>query len=437
MRAYRALLQRLVEESPATFARLPCGFLADQAARLLRGGDIYLLEQLDRRVPVLGGLDPAELARAAALARHECRVDDFCFLYPHLAEPDRPGSATVSEFYQDLARRGLVGGIEQVARLTGVRPELSEPTATQAYRVLIGAGRLDAADYVRQLSGVPVRPDPAAVAAGARYLLATDQYGALRRLARLAGPVRLGRGELAAAAGRAAACGRLTELAAAAAQAGAAGTVTGFRGRLAGLAQAGRLRDAPALFTLCADADAGCLDGEAWRVMLTSGEATPTRFAYQHCPDARLLEQHADQACRLAADAGDRVLARLACELGASLGPDDARRLTADALDELDLDWLRFARRQPGGLPAAGADAVQLFLGTVSRERPGDLEAACALVGTRPDEQLGEWLYGLASGDPTLADRAARQLPGHAIAAAVYGEPGPTMEGRPGRRWDG
>ena len=139
MRAYRNLLKQLSEDAPEKLTRLPAEFLAEQTRWLLERDEIYVLEQVNKYVPVMAALATEAVARAADRALERGVVDDFCFLYAHLPSDGRPDAARIDRACARLARRGNAGGIEQIIGATGVRPVLDEETVLRSYNVLVAA----------------------------------------------------------------------------------------------------------------------------------------------------------------------------------------------------------------------------------------------------------------------------------------------------------
>ncbi|MGW1022883.1 hypothetical protein ACWD4J_04065 [Streptomyces sp. NPDC002577] len=400
MRAYRNLLGHLAETAPRTLAGLPRPFLDDQAAQLLARGDIYVLEQVDKHVPVVSALPPEALARAADAALDAAGVDDFCFLYARLPAAHRTAPACIEQAYLRLARRGNAAGIEQLAAATGVVPKLDEATVLRAYDVLVAAGRLGAVDYIRQLSGVPVRFTPRAAATGARALLAQGRHRALTGLARRTGVrVELTADEIDAAVQAALVDDTLPELAEALRELSQAPRATGFAALYAQLSEEGRHPHIPALFDLCADADRGVLDGPLWDRLLSVPNAAALRFVYEECADAARLRAHADAAYALGVAAGDRALVRLACERGgARLDPAGTGPLLDAALESGDTEWLAFA-----GQPVPDTDAGMLHRARTAPDAPA----------------AGRWLLALAEERYDDAVRALAEVGPHPVADAL------------------
>ncbi len=422
VRAYRNLLKILAEQSPGRLGSLPRWFLTDQAAQLLRCNEIYVLEQVDKHVPVVDALDHAELVRAAEAALGGGHVDDFCFLYHRLQVADRPSKERIMAACVKLARRGNVAGIEQIAKLTGVQPVLDEQTAVRAYHVLIAAGRLGAVDYIRQLSGVAVVFDPVAVRAGVRALLFAGKYSAMARLLGTSGAeASIEPGDVRDAVDRAFNDASLGELAWALAQVGCPAPVSGYPDYFARLVREERFAEIPALFTLCSDAEWKSLTDPIWERLVETGCASALRFVYEQHPDDRFLNKYVNAVYRVGVDARDRVLVRLACDRGgAPLAPVDAHLLLEEALDDTDLSWIMFAYGRLGFLPYADPDLVQLFLAKLRYQwADADVDAAASMFGTAIDESLGRWLYELAEGRFEQATRAAAGLGDHEIATVA------------------
>lgn len=412
MRAYRNLLKQLSEDDPGALTRLPAAFLAAQARRLVEKDEIYVLEQVDKHVPVVAGLPAGAVARAAERALERGVVDDFCFLYARLPRAERPAPDRIGRACARLARRGNAGGIEQIIAATGVRPVLDEETVLRSYNTLVAAGRLGAVDYLRQLSGVPVRFDGDAAATGIRTLLASGRYGALRGLARRAGiEVRLDAAEIRRAVEEAVTDGTLPELSRALACLRPAPRIEGFTAVFERLVAQGRFAELPALFMVFADADLAALDATLWRRLLASGSAPAVRFAFEHCADAALLVQQAPAACVLGVTAGDRHLVRLACERGgARLRAEDAGPLLDEALEDGDARWLDFATAHLTALPAVDPDRAQLYLARQADRHPGRVPSDAAALGVRPDPEAGRWLLALTEGRHDAGPAPAERL---------------------------
>lgn len=421
MRAYQNLLRYLSANAPEKLADLPRAFVVEQARRLLNRGDIYTLEQVNKHVDVMPVLPVSDVSRAASRALGAGAVDDFCFLFAHLPAAARPGGDSIDAACSRLARRGNAGGIEQVIAATGVTPTFDEETARRAYNVLIAAGRLEAVDFLRQLSGVPVRFDPDAVAAGVRALLASGRYAALRELARSAGrDVRVSAGQVRAAMRDAFADGTLRELADALAFFESPRQVEGFAGYFRRLVRGQRFAEIPALFTLCRDADRSVLDEALWSRLVASGDAAAVRFAFERCDDVAWLREHSPAAYELGLNEPDRFLVRLACERGgAMLRAADARTLLDDALEEGDVAWVDFAIGQLGTLPAANPDCAQLFLAYLTQRAPERPAAYAAALGVNTDPAAGAWLLDLIDGRFEDAACSASRATGHEVAGVL------------------
>jgi len=402
MRAYRTLLAHLVERDPGQLANLPREWLAEVTGNLLSLDAVYLVEQVTKHVNVLGRAAPEELAAAALRALHAHRVDDFCFLYGHLPECLRPGPTRIHAAYQRLLRRGNAAGVEQLAARTGLQPVVDQPTAQRAYAVLAAAGRPEAIDYVRQLSGVPVALTPEDLRTGAHALLAAGRYVAMVKLAALNPTgVSLDPPLLADAVPWAVREGDLDRLAAAATAWSTDRRLIGFAAYLDRVLSTGTFGEVPALFTLFADAYEDDLPDVVWRGMVEVATAATLRFVLQRHPDAAFAAAHADQAYRTGVTARDRKLVRLACTRGgAVLRAPDAAALVGGALDDVDLEWLCFASEHLTTMPPVRTDAAQLFLAEVERRSPADLRRACAVTGATPDPREGWRLLALVDGDP-------------------------------------
>ncbi|MFD3843853.1 hypothetical protein ACFWWC_47945 [Streptomyces sp. NPDC058642] len=433
MRAYRNLLKRLSEDAPEKLTRLPADFLAEQTRWLLERDEIYVLEQVNKYVPVMAGLPAQAVARAADRALERGVVDDFCFLYAHLPPAGRPDTARIDRACARLARRGNAGGIEQIIGATGVRPALDEETALRSYNVLVAAGRLGAVDYMRQLSGVPVRFDADAAATGIRALLASGRHGPLRKLARLADvEVRLDAREIHRAVAEAVTDGTLHGLAAALACLRPSPRIEGFAAVFRRLVSEARFAELPALFTVFADADWQALDARMWHRLLTSGSAPAVRFAFERCADADLLVRQAPDAYALGVSSGDRLLVRLACERGGlPLRTDDARGLLGDALEDGDAPWLDFAAARLTTLPAVDPDRAQLYLARQAATRPQRVRRDAEALGVPWVPEVGAWLLALAEGRHEVALAGLGDAGAHPVAALVAHLPDPADRADP------
>lgn len=421
MRAYRNLLKQLSEDAPEKLTRLPAEFLAAQTRWLLERDEIYVLEQVNKYVPVMAGLSAEAVARAADRALERGVVDDFCFLYAHLPPTGRPAPARIDRACARLARRGNAGGIEQIIAATGVRPALDEETVLRSYNVLVAAGRLGAVDYMRQLSGVPVQFDADAAATGIRVLLASGRHGALRKLARLADvEVRLDAREIHRAVAEAVTDGTLRELAAALACLRPSPRIEGFTAVLRRLVSEARFAELPALFTVFTDADWQALDARMWRRLLTSDSAPAVRFAFERCDHADLLAQQAPDAYALGVSSGDRVLVGLACERGGlPLRTEDARVLLGDALEDGDAGWLDFVAARLTTLPATDPDRAQLYLARQAAAQPQRVQRDAEALGVPWIPEVGAWLLALAEGRREVAVAGVGEATAHPVAALV------------------
>lgn len=425
MRAYRNLFKQLAEDAPEKLTRLPAEFLIEQVRRLLERDEIYVLEQVNKHVPVMAGLPIEAVARAAERALDRGVVDDFCFLYAHLPASGRTAPERIDRACARLARRGNAGGIEQIIAATGVRPTLDEETVLRSYDVLVAAGRLGAVDYMRQLSGVRVRFDPEAAATGIRTLLASGRHGPLRKLARLADvEVRLDAREIHRAVAEAVTDGTLHDLAKALACLRPSPRIEGFAEVFRRLVSEDRVAELPALFTVFADADWQSLDAPLWQRLLSSGSAPALRFAFERYDNADLLAHHAQQAYALGVSAGDRALVELACERGGvRLRAEDVGVLLDDALEDGDAHWLDFVTARLPSLPAVDPDRAQLYLALQAAVRPQRVERDAETLGVPWAPEVGRWLLALTEGRHEEAAPAAGHATGHPIATAVTTPP--------------
>jgi hypothetical protein len=421
MRAYRNLLKYLSESAPQKLADLPRAFIVEQARQLLNGGDIYVLEQVNKYVPVMPALPVSDVARGADRALGRGAVDDFCFLYAYVPVAARPAVDSIDAACSRLARRGNAAGIEQVIAATGVTPTFDEETARRAYDVLIAAGRLGAVDYLRQLSGMPVRFDPDAVAVGVRALLASGRYGALRELARSAGrAVCVPAGEVRRAMRDAFADGTLRELADALVFLESPFQVEGFASYFRRLVSEKRFAEIPALFALCSDVDWSKLGKAVWSGLMASSDIPAVRFAFERCDDATWLRGHSLAAYELGCKGRDRFLVKLACERGgALLRAADAQALLDDALEEGDVAWVDFAISELGTLPAAHPDCAQLFLAYLTQRHPERTASYAATLGVDTDPGAGTWLLDLVDGRFKDAACSASRTTGHEVAGVL------------------
>jgi hypothetical protein len=421
VRAYRNLLKHLTETAPEQLRALPHSFLVEQARWMLRRGEIYALEQVNKHVSLLAALPTEDLARATETALDKGAVDGFCFLYARLPPADRPTPARIDAACSRLARRGNAAGIEQIIAATGVTPVITEETALRAYDVLVAAGRLGAVDYVRQLSGVPARFHADAVSTGVRTLLASGRYSALRTLAHEVGhKIGLDADDVRRAVRDALADATLCELADALVSLGIEQQVEGFTACFNRLVAEERFTEVPALFFLCRDADWRVLDDGVWSRLMTSASAAAVRFAYEHCDDTETLGHHAFAAYELGVANSDRLLVRLACERGgAALRRRDAPALLDDAMEDGDVIWVDFAVGQLGTLPAPDPDRAQLFLAQRARHHPEKAARDAEALGVAPDLDVGQWLLDLADRHFEDAARAASRITAHHVAAAV------------------
>ncbi|MEV3859262.1 hypothetical protein AB0J38_33755 [Streptomyces sp. NPDC050095] len=424
MRAYRNLLKQLCEDAPETLTRLPAGFLAAQVRWLVEKDEIYVLEQVNKYVPVMVQLPVGVVARAAERALERGVVDDFCFLYAQLPPAERPGPARVRRACARLARRGNAGGIEQIVAATGVRPVLDEETVLRSYDVLVAAGRLGAVDYMRQLSGVAVQFGADAAATGIRTLLASGRHGALRRLARLADvEVRLDAREVRRAVEEAVADGSLQSLAGALACLRPAPRIEGFTAVFGRLVAQERFAELPALFSVFADADRRVLDAGVWRRLAASGSAPAVRFVFEYCDDVALLGQQAPEGYVLGVTAGDRELVRLVCVRGGlRLRSRDVGALLGDALEDGDVRWVDFAVAQGAAqgraLPVLDPDLVQLYLARRAAVDPQRVREEAEALGVARDPEVGQWLLALAEGRPVTVPEF---LADHQVAGVLAG----------------
>ncbi|MES5818277.1 hypothetical protein [Streptomyces sp. RG80] len=437
MRAYRNLFKQLSEDAPEKLTRMPAEFLAEQTRRLLEKDEIYVLEQVNKYVPVMAGLPVDALTDATERALERGVVDDFCFLYAHLPADGRPTPARIDRACVRLARRGNAGGIEQIIAATGVRPALDEETVLRSYNVLVAAGRLGAVDYMRQLSGVPVRFGADAATAGIRALLASGRHGALRKLARLADvEVRLDAREIHRAVAEAVTDGTLHELVTALVCLRPSPRIEGFTEVFRRLVSEDRFAELPALFTVFADADWRALDAPTWRRLLSSGSAPAVRFAFERYDDAVVLAQQAPDAYALAVSVGDRSLVELACERGGvPLRAEDAAALLGDALEDGDDRWIDFVAARLTTLPTVDPDRTQqlyrdraqLYLARQAAAHPERVLRDAELLGVAWEPEVGRWLLALAEGRYEAAAEDAGQATAHPVAALVVAGPDPVV----------
>lgn len=427
MRAYRNLLKQLSEDAPEKLTRLPEEFLAAQTRWLLERDEIYVLEQVNKYVPVVAGLSVDAVAHAADRALERGVVDDFCFLYAHLPPTGRPAPARIDRACARLARRGNAGGIEQIIAATGVRPTLDEETVLRSYNVLVAAGRLGAVDYMRQLSGVPVRFDADAAVTGIRVLLASGRHGALRKLARLADvEVRLDAREIQRAVAEAVTDGTLHDLAAALACLRPSPRIEGFTAVFRRLVSEARFAELPALFTVFTDADWQALDADMWGRLLTSGSAPAVRFAFERYDNDAVLTQQAPDAYALGVSSADRVLVRLACERrGLPLRTEDARVLLGHALEDGDARWLDFVADRLTALPTVDPDRAQLYLARQAAAQPERVRRDAEALGVPWIPEVGTWLLALAEGRHEVAVAGVGNATAHPVAALVAHLPDP------------
>ncbi|MGW0325402.1 MULTISPECIES: hypothetical protein [unclassified Nocardia] len=420
MRPYRELLRNLCEHEPGRLASLPRTLVLREASWLLRHDDIYILQQLAVRTDVLTSLNPLELAAARDRALRDCRADDFCFLYGALPHGGDVAPESLAEAYQALAKRGNVTGIEDISKMTGVLPRISEEAARCSYDVLVSTGRLGAADYVRQLSGVPVRFSVEAGRAGLRTLLRAGRYATVTELLRSFPNEPIGelrQDELARAFDRAFAERQLRELAAMVKSSGRSGPVTDFAAHANELLRAGRVAEVPALFALCVDAPT-VISPELRARLVAAEDADIFRFLLQFDTDPELRRAYAATAYRIGVQARDRVVVRLACERGGHrLRTNDCTTLLDEAMIDIDPDWIRFASKNLGRLPTLDSDAVQLFLASIVQAEHASLPEMERMLDATLDEPLRLWLAASMDAEFDLADLLVREFGIHLVGA--------------------
>jgi len=383
-------------------AHLPRELLEAEVTALLREDDIYLVEQIGKKVDVISMLDPGEMEQRMYRALADGRVDDFCYLFGALRGRIELDARKVESAYALLACRGNVAGIETVIARTGVEAHLDPRVALRAYEVLVAMGRLGAVDYVRQLSGVPPRFSAHAVQLGYRMLLLAGRCEAMHALRRLSGvEPELAPDEVALAIGRAVedlAFGALARLAELVPQHGI--SLKGFSDHLQRVVLAGRFSEIPPLFRLSTDARADGICSEALLGLVKSGDPACLAFVFSLDALGDLHHELRLECYRLGVETRHRGLVRAVCErMGISLAREHAGPLLSDALDAEDIEWLRFAASELGTLPEMNKESVQALLFDLFQRGDPRLAQMQALMGVELDEPLGRFCWNLKRGN--------------------------------------
>jgi hypothetical protein len=418
MGLYRELIRHAGERDPGLLRALPDADVLLEAEEMLGQGDLFVLGRLQKQVDVLSRIRPEVLEAALYRALDEARIDDVRLLLPHVERARPVDRARIAAAYDDLAVRGNVVGIEDLAAASAVPARVGAVAAARAYAVLAATGRVHAIDYVRQLSGLPVRLPEEAVQQGYRQLARAGRLQTLRALFELSG-VRpeLTLDDLLPAAVDAAGNLRLRALAEVAAAIGAAPTLTGFDRRMDAAVAAGRYADVADLLALCADADAGRVDQAVATGMAGSADLPALRFVYGQERFAAVQRRFAAAAHTRAAETGDSELQLTVYRrTGLRPSPESIRSLLPAALLRPDIEWvLEFASPEQNFPP----DRTQLFLHDVrSDPRRPALER---LTGVEYDEELADWLVAVRRGD---LDRVREQaVDRHPLGRAIRAEP--------------
>jgi hypothetical protein len=185
MGIYKKLLQRIIETRIDLLSEFPEKVLQEEALDGFRKDDVYFCEQIDKQHPVNLDLPLPYLEKRLYDSLLQLKTDDFHWIFKKISGKIELDPNSINQGYNELAKKGNVSGLEAIVNLTGITPNLAEGNVLKGYESLISQARLEAADYLRQLSQIPISFSEQALQVGYQVAFMSRKYSLLLRLKRI------------------------------------------------------------------------------------------------------------------------------------------------------------------------------------------------------------------------------------------------------------
>jgi len=182
MGIYKKLLQRIIETRIDLLSEFPEKVLQEEALDGFRKDDVYFCEQIDKQHPLNLDLPLPYLEKRLYDSLLQFKTDDFHWIFKKISGKIELDANSINQGYNELAKKGNVSGLEAIVNLTGITPNLAEGNVLKGYESLISQARLEAADYLRQLSQIPISFSEEALQVGYQVAFMSRKYSLLLRL---------------------------------------------------------------------------------------------------------------------------------------------------------------------------------------------------------------------------------------------------------------
>jgi hypothetical protein len=403
MTELKTIIKALIEKNPALLNLISDALLTNEGREAIQTEDTYFAEQIAKHTTVLDGISDADIKKRMYDALTHCRIDDFLFFYRYL-KPEIDYKK-IQTGYNELARKGYVGGIEAILKETGVPVILVDQAVAQGYNALIATGRIEAIDYLRQLSGAPPSFSNSAVQAGYLSLFWGQKFTVMNSVRRLTGikPL-IPTDQLDDSINQA-----IQQLNYEEAAALVHCTESDFclseektREGIIDVISSGKITQLPYLLQISKQQCLKKLPAETIKAMLDSENPVCLEFIYGHQEFHKYQVQYAQQAYNAAVNAGNLRLFILACQSGEfNVSPDETERFMNLALTESNTDAVEFLA-QSGVSINPRPEVVQLFLYRTDAKKRVKYTG---LLGVEYSPIVGEFVGRLQNGDFSCAQK--------------------------------